>query len=158
MASPAAFRLVTEEPELALELPAQTAVATDDAPVGPQPEQQDDVGGRRVEDLQDAYHDVSEAANQQPGAADLDAEPRRMPPSEIPRLSARSRTARISMPRTCRTPPTFPRLLTRSRGATKCTFCSIVIQSNEERKVINGRLYHATICSKNAKSIAIAAE
>ena len=69
MASPAAFRLADEEPELDAELPAEVAPATDDAAEDSQAEQRVDAADFGAEDLQVADVDASEDADQEPGGA-----------------------------------------------------------------------------------------
>ena len=68
MAPPGAFGLADEEAELAVDLPAEVALAPDDAAVA-QSEQGDDAADLGAEDLQDAGDDISEAADHEPGGA-----------------------------------------------------------------------------------------
>ena len=131
MASPAAFGLADEEPELAEDLPAERAPATDDAAVDSEAEQDDaavaqaeqgddaavaeaeqgdDAADIGAEDLQDAGDDVPETADQEPGAA------------------------------------------------TKCAYCNADFWSGDQRHLVNGRLYHDGFCLEYARQIAVAAE
>jgi hypothetical protein len=68
MAPPGAFGLADEEAELAVDLPAEVALAPDDAAVA-QAEQGDAAADLGADDLQDAGDDVYEAADQEPGGA-----------------------------------------------------------------------------------------
>jgi hypothetical protein len=67
MAPPAVFGLAEEDPEPAVDLPAEVPPATDDAAVAVPAEQRDDVADVGTDDLQDAADDMPEAARQVPG-------------------------------------------------------------------------------------------
>ena len=134
MAPAAVFGLADEEPDLAADVPVEVAPATDDAAVDLQAEQRDDATDLGAEDLQQADEDVSEAADQEPNGANPDAE-------HLQEAGVGSSEAADDEP----------------GGATKCAYCTMEFYSSDERVMIYGRFYHADLCAKFAKPIAIAA-
>jgi hypothetical protein len=130
---------VDEEPELAVNSPAEVPPATHDA-AEVQTEQPDAAADLAAEDLQvadddgsdDAAADVAEAADQEedPGAEGLE-------------------NAGDAVPEAANQEP---------GGAVKCAYCTMPFEGGDECVMIYGRPYHADLCAKFAKPpIAIAA-
>jgi hypothetical protein len=130
---------VDEEPELAVDSPAEVPPATE-AAAEVQPEQPDAAADLATEDLQvadddgsdDAAAGVAKAADQEedPGAEDLE-------------------NAGDAVPEAANQEP---------GGAVKCAYCTMPFKGGDECVMIYGRPYHADLCAKFAKPpIAIAA-
>jgi hypothetical protein len=91
---------------------------------------QEDLGAEDLEDVGDA---VPEAADQEPAGANLHAD--HLQDAGVDR----SKAADLE-----------------PGGATRCAYCTMEFYSSDERVMIYGRLYHADLCAKFAKPIAIA--
>jgi hypothetical protein len=162
MASPTVFGLAEEEPELDENAPAAVAPATDVAAAAAAEPGEDgaDLGAKDLQiadddGSEDADDDASEAADQENlGAEDLEDAGDAVPEAAdqepaSPNLHAEHlKDAGVGSSEATDQEP---------GGATKCAYCTMEFYSSDERVMIHGRLYHADLCAKFAKPIAIAA-
>jgi hypothetical protein len=124
-----------QEPELAVDLPAEVPPATDVVPMELQAQQQDGAAVVDTGDLLVTGIHVCEGADQEPNGANAAAE-------HLQDAGVKSSEAANQEP----------------SGATRCAYCTMEFYSSDERVMIHGRLYHADLCAKYAKPpIAIAA-
>jgi ParB-like nuclease domain len=174
MASPAVFGLTEEESELAVELPAEVALATDGAAdlsaedlpdagaaAFQAAEQEAEVAVSLPAEPAPATNDIAVADPEHPvDAVDLGAEDLQDAEDDVSAAADQEPAgANLHAEHLHHTGADGSVAADREPcGAPKCAYCTMEFYSSDERVMIHGRLYHADLCAKSAKPpIAIAA-